>query len=158
MFEYQQKHAIQVLCSLPSQGWPTECWNQIWVTLGDITANHSFLRKKYPKRIRFLSYSTFGMVWVWFGEISSFWLDTFVHHVILLLSFPKFGVHQLELRDRRIGSSVEFDWCSVSCVRTLRSLGHKAIVINCNPATWRTLSDFAPNCCVFGAEIKKILC
>ena len=34
----------------------------------------------------------------------------------------------------RIGSSVEFDWCSVSCVRTLRSLGHKAIVINCNPA------------------------
>ena len=33
----------------------------------------------------------------------------------------------------RIGSSVEFDWCSVSCVRTLRSLGHKAIVINCNP-------------------------
>lgn len=40
----------------------------------------------------------------------------------------------------RIGSSVEFDWCSVSCVRTLRSLGHKAIVINCNPDTciyWR---------------------
>ena len=39
----------------------------------------------------------------------------------------------------RIGSSVEFDWCSVSCVRSLRSLGHKAIVINCNPAT-RTLN------------------
>eukprot|EP00438_Fugacium_kawagutii_P016912 Skav236269 [mRNA] locus=scaffold2289:47277:70286:+ [translate_table: standard] len=34
----------------------------------------------------------------------------------------------------RIGSSVEFDWCSVSCVRTLRSAGHKAIVINCNSA------------------------
>ena len=32
----------------------------------------------------------------------------------------------------RIGSSVEFDWCSVSCVRTLRAVGHKAIVINCN--------------------------
>ena len=38
----------------------------------------------------------------------------------------------------RIGSSVEFDWCSVSCVRTLRALGHKAIVINCNPAPRRS--------------------
>ena len=34
----------------------------------------------------------------------------------------------------RIGSSVEFDWCSVSCVRTLRTVGHKAIVINCGLA------------------------
>ena len=34
----------------------------------------------------------------------------------------------------RIGSSVEFDWCSVSCVRTLRTVGHKAIVINCSLA------------------------
>ncbi|CAK8991033.1 unnamed protein product [Durusdinium trenchii] len=41
----------------------------------------------------------------------------------------------------RIGSSVEFDWCSVSCVRTLRSLGHKAIVINCNPETVSTDFD-----------------
>jgi len=41
----------------------------------------------------------------------------------------------------RIGSSVEFDWCSVSCVKTLRSLGHKAIVINCNPETVSTDFD-----------------
>eukprot|EP00930_Biecheleria_cincta_P086946 TRINITY_DN761_c0_g1_i4.p1 TRINITY_DN761_c0_g1~~TRINITY_DN761_c0_g1_i4.p1 ORF type:complete len:1593 (+),score=314.31 TRINITY_DN761_c0_g1_i4:81-4859(+) len=41
----------------------------------------------------------------------------------------------------RIGSSVEFDWCSVSCVRTLRALGHKAIVINCNPETVSTDFD-----------------
>jgi len=41
----------------------------------------------------------------------------------------------------RIGSSVEFDWCSVSCVRQLRSLGHKAIVINCNPETVSTDFD-----------------
>eukprot|EP00931_Biecheleriopsis_adriatica_P111997 TRINITY_DN864_c0_g1_i3.p1 TRINITY_DN864_c0_g1~~TRINITY_DN864_c0_g1_i3.p1 ORF type:complete len:1609 (-),score=374.68 TRINITY_DN864_c0_g1_i3:279-5054(-) len=41
----------------------------------------------------------------------------------------------------RIGSSVEFDWCSVSCIRTLRSLGHKAIVINCNPETVSTDFD-----------------
>eukprot|EP00439_Symbiodinium_sp_Y106_P070103 s3034_g12.t1 len=41
----------------------------------------------------------------------------------------------------RIGSSVEFDWCSVSCIRTLRSLGHTAIVINCNPETVSTDFD-----------------
>lgn len=41
----------------------------------------------------------------------------------------------------RIGSSVEFDWSAMSCVRTLRSLGHKAIVINCNPETVSTDYD-----------------
>jgi carbamoyl-phosphate synthase small subunit len=41
----------------------------------------------------------------------------------------------------RIGSSVEFDWCCVSCVKTLRSLGHEAIVINCNPETVSTDFD-----------------
>jgi len=41
----------------------------------------------------------------------------------------------------RIGSSVEFDWCSVSCIRTLRSLGHQAIIINCNPETVSTDFD-----------------
>jgi hypothetical protein len=25
----------------------------------------------------------------------------------------------------RIGSSVEFDWCAVNCIRNMRSLGHK---------------------------------
>ena len=41
----------------------------------------------------------------------------------------------------RIGSSVEFDWCSVSCVRTLRKLGHRAVVVNCNPETVSTDFD-----------------
>merc|ERR1712048_773153 len=41
----------------------------------------------------------------------------------------------------RIGSSVEFDWCSVSCIKTLRALGHSAIVINCNPETVSTDFD-----------------
>jgi carbamoyl-phosphate synthase/aspartate carbamoyltransferase len=41
----------------------------------------------------------------------------------------------------RIGSSVEFDWCSVSCVKTLRSLGHEAIIVNCNPETVSTDYD-----------------
>lgn len=34
-----------------------------------------------------------------------------------------------------IGSSVEFDWCAVSCIRQLRSMGYKAIVVNFNPET-----------------------
>jgi carbamoyl-phosphate synthase large subunit len=41
----------------------------------------------------------------------------------------------------RIGSSVEFDWCCVSCIKTLRSLGHEAVVINCNPETVSTDFD-----------------
>jgi len=41
----------------------------------------------------------------------------------------------------RIGSSVEFDWCGVACIKTLRQLGHEAIVINCNPETVSTDYD-----------------
>jgi len=38
----------------------------------------------------------------------------------------------------RIGSSVEFDWCCVNTVMTLRGLGYNTIVINCNPETVST--------------------
>lgn len=41
----------------------------------------------------------------------------------------------------RIGASVEFDWGSVSAVRTLRETGHRAMVINCNPETVSTDYD-----------------
>merc|ERR1719456_1878236 len=41
----------------------------------------------------------------------------------------------------RIGSSVEFDWCCVSCIKTLRALGHEAVIINCNPETVSTDFD-----------------
>ena len=40
-----------------------------------------------------------------------------------------------------IGSSVEFDWCCVNTVRTLRKMGYKTIVINCNPETVSTDYD-----------------
>ena len=33
----------------------------------------------------------------------------------------------------RIGSSVEFDWCSVNAIQTARKLGYKSIMINYNP-------------------------
>ncbi len=38
----------------------------------------------------------------------------------------------------RIGSSVEFDWCSVNAVKTLRGLGYHTIIVNCNPETVST--------------------
>ena len=38
----------------------------------------------------------------------------------------------------RIGSSVEFDWCCVNTVLTLRQLGYRTIVINYNPETVST--------------------
>jgi carbamoyl-phosphate synthase large subunit len=38
----------------------------------------------------------------------------------------------------RIGSSVEFDWCCVNTVLTLRALGQSTIIINCNPETVST--------------------
>lgn len=41
----------------------------------------------------------------------------------------------------RIGSSVEFDWCSVNAVTTARSLGYKSIMINYNPETVSTDYD-----------------
>jgi carbamoyl-phosphate synthase large subunit len=40
-----------------------------------------------------------------------------------------------------IGSSVEFDWCAVSCIRQLRNEGFKSIIINYNPETVSTDYD-----------------
>ena len=41
----------------------------------------------------------------------------------------------------RIGSSVEFDWCGVNAIQTLRKSGYQAIMINCNPETVSTDYD-----------------
>jgi carbamoyl-phosphate synthase/aspartate carbamoyltransferase/dihydroorotase len=43
----------------------------------------------------------------------------------------------------RIGSSVEFDWCAVGCLRELRRLGKKTIMINYNPETVSTDYDMS---------------
>ncbi|GAA6036605.1 hypothetical protein JCM8097_001248 [Rhodosporidiobolus ruineniae] len=43
----------------------------------------------------------------------------------------------------RIGSSVEFDWCAVSCVRAVRDMGKKTVMINYNPETVSTDYDEA---------------
>ncbi|MBR6496225.1 MAG: carbamoyl-phosphate synthase (glutamine-hydrolyzing) large subunit, partial [Rikenellaceae bacterium] len=41
----------------------------------------------------------------------------------------------------RIGSSVEFDWCSVNAINTIRQNGYKSIMINYNPETVSTDYD-----------------
>ena len=38
----------------------------------------------------------------------------------------------------RIGTSVEFDWCAVSCSRRLQASGWRSVIINCNPETVST--------------------
>lgn len=43
----------------------------------------------------------------------------------------------------RIGSSVEFDWCAVTAINKLKSLGFKTTVINCNPETVSTDYDIS---------------
>ena len=41
----------------------------------------------------------------------------------------------------RIGSSVEFDWCSVNALQTIRNEGYKGVMINYNPETVSTDYD-----------------
>ncbi|TPX36935.1 hypothetical protein SmJEL517_g00916 [Synchytrium microbalum] len=59
------------------------------------------------------------------------------------VAFDDKGVMVLGSGVYRIGSSVEFDWCAVRCIRTLRSLGLKTIMINYNPETVSTDYDEA---------------
>lgn len=53
------------------------------------------------------------------------------------------GINVLGSGVYRIGSSVEFDWCAVNCIRQIRKLGYKAIMINYNPETVSTDYDEA---------------
>lgn len=57
----------------------------------------------------------------------------------------------------RIGSSVEFDWCAVRTVRTLRSLGHKTIMVNYNPETVSTDYDEADRLYFEVINLERIL-
>ncbi|MFW5830883.1 MAG: carbamoyl-phosphate synthase (glutamine-hydrolyzing) large subunit [Prolixibacteraceae bacterium] len=41
----------------------------------------------------------------------------------------------------RIGSSVEFDWCSVNAIKTIRKEGYRSVMINYNPETVSTDYD-----------------
>jgi len=54
---------------------------------------------------------------------------------------PNHSVIVLGCGAYRIGSSCEFDWCAVSCIRALNKLGFKSIMINYNPETVSTDYD-----------------
>jgi carbamoyl-phosphate synthase large subunit len=41
----------------------------------------------------------------------------------------------------RIGQGIEFDYCCVHAAKTFRSLGHEAVMVNCNPETVSTDYD-----------------
>ena len=49
------------------------------------------------------------------------------------LTFDDRGIMVLGSGVYRIGSSVEFDWCSVRTIRTLREQGYKTVMVNYNP-------------------------
>ena len=59
------------------------------------------------------------------------------------VTFDENGTMVLGSGVYRIGSSVEFDWCAVTCARTLRNMGKKTIMINYNPETVSTDFDEA---------------
>lgn len=59
------------------------------------------------------------------------------------VGFSDHGVMVLGSGVYRIGSSVEFDWCSVRAIRTLRKSSFKTIMVNYNPETVSTDYDEA---------------
>ncbi|KAF5096704.1 hypothetical protein D0Z03_001565 [Geotrichum reessii] len=59
------------------------------------------------------------------------------------VTFDDHGVMVLGSGVYRIGSSVEFDWCAVRAVRTIREQGIKTIMLNYNPETVSTDYDEA---------------
>ena len=59
------------------------------------------------------------------------------------VEFDEHGTMVLGSGVYRIGSSVEFDWCAVTCARKLRDMGKRTVMINYNPETVSTDFDEA---------------
>jgi len=59
------------------------------------------------------------------------------------VEFEEHGTMVLGSGVYRIGSSVEFDWCAVTCARKLRDMGRRTIMVNYNPETVSTDFDEA---------------
>ena len=61
-------------------------------------------------------------------------------------SFPRTGAERVVVLGAgpiRIGQGIEFDYSSVKCVETLRSMGYETIIINNNPETVSTDYDIS---------------
>ncbi|KAF1800844.1 hypothetical protein FB192DRAFT_1328301 [Mucor lusitanicus] len=75
--------------------------------------------------------------------------------------------HDIEFEDKgimvlgsgvyRIGSSVEFDWCAVRAIRTIREQGLKTVMVNYNPETVSTDYDEADRLYFENINLERIL-
>lgn len=73
------------------------------------------------------------------------------------INFNDHGVMVLGSGVYRIGSSVEFDWCSVRAIRTLRESGFKTVMVNYNPETVSTDYDEADRLYFENINLETIL-
>ncbi|KAJ1655146.1 Carbamoyl-phosphate synthase [Dispira simplex] len=71
--------------------------------------------------------------------------------------FEDKGVMVLGSGVYRIGSSVEFDWCAVRAIRTLRENGMKTVMVNYNPETVSTDYDEADRLYFESITLERIL-
>ncbi|KAJ2862512.1 Carbamoyl-phosphate synthase [Coemansia erecta] len=73
------------------------------------------------------------------------------------VAFVDNGVMVLGSGVYRIGSSVEFDWCAVRAIRTLRENGFKTIMVNYNPETVSTDYDEADRLYFSNITLERIM-
>ncbi|KAK0187138.1 hypothetical protein F5146DRAFT_765194 [Armillaria mellea] len=73
------------------------------------------------------------------------------------ISFTDRGVMVLGSGVYRIGSSVEFDWCAVRAIRTLRDEGLPTVMVNYNPETVSTDYDEADRLYFENISLETIL-
>lgn len=73
------------------------------------------------------------------------------------VTFDDHGVIVLGSGVYRIGSSVEFDWCAVRAIRTLRENNFKTIMINYNPETVSTDYDEADRLYFETINLERVL-
>ncbi|OMH85528.1 Protein pyrABCN [Zancudomyces culisetae] len=73
------------------------------------------------------------------------------------VSFEDHGIMVLGSGVYRIGSSVEFDWCAVRAIKTLRENGKKTIMVNYNPETVSTDYDEADRLYFCNITLEKVM-
>ncbi|KAG1504710.1 hypothetical protein G6F47_002119 [Rhizopus delemar] len=73
------------------------------------------------------------------------------------VDFEDKGVMVLGSGVYRIGSSVEFDWCAVRAIRTIRQKGIKTIMVNYNPETVSTDYDEADRLYFENIDLERVL-
>ncbi|KAM6499729.1 hypothetical protein JOM56_005237 [Amanita muscaria] len=73
------------------------------------------------------------------------------------ISFQDRGIMVLGSGVYRIGSSVEFDWCAVRAIRTLRDHGLPTVMVNYNPETVSTDYDEADRLYFENISLETIL-